>query len=62
MEERFISEVKELIGDNNKSVLKLVRDEEIASAQADAQIKGQMTEIQNNLAILTEGMLSIQGK
>lgn len=62
MEERFISEVKELIGDNNKSILKLVRDEEVASAKADAQMECQMTEIQNNLAILTEGMLSIQGK
>ena len=61
-EERFISEVKELINDNNKSILKLVRDEEVASAKADAQMEDQMTKIQSDLAILTEGMLSIQGK
>lgn len=61
-EERFLTEVKELINDNNKSILKVVRDEEIASAKADAQMEGQMTKIQSDLAILTEGMLSIQGK
>ena len=37
-ETRFIKEVKELINDNNKDVLKIVRDEEIASAKADKRM------------------------
>ena len=61
-EDRLIKEVKELINDNKKSIIKLVRDEEIASANADAQMESQMTKIQSDLAVLTEGMLSIQGK
>lgn len=62
LDNRFIEEVKELINDNNKDVLKVVRDEEIASAKADKRMDEQMQQIQSNLAILTEGMLSIQGK
>lgn len=61
-EERFIKEVKELINDNNQEILKIVRDEESASIKADEQAENQMKEIRSNLAILTEGMLSIQGK
>lgn len=61
-EERFIREVRELISDNNKSIMKIVRDEEIASEKADKQTNEQMKLIQDNLAILTEGMLSIQGR
>ena len=61
-QEKFLSEVKNLISDNNKTIMKIIREEEIASKDSDANINGQMKSIQNDLSILTEGMLSIQGK
>lgn len=61
-EERFINDVKNLIADNNKSIMKIVREEEIASEKADCRTNEQMQKIQNDLTILTEGMLSIQSK
>lgn len=42
--------------------MKVIREEEVASERADSQMEAQMKQIQTDLAILTEGMLSIQGK
>ncbi len=61
-EDRFIGEVERLITDNNHSIMKIIRDEELASKKADVQSQEQMEQIKNDLIVLTEGMLSIQGK
>lgn len=44
-EERFINDVKNLIADNNKSIMKIVREEEIASEKADCRTNEQMQKI-----------------
>lgn len=62
VEEKFVNDVKELIADNNKSIMKVIREEEKASKEADEAMSKQMENIQQNLTILTEGMLSVQGK
>ena len=61
-EERFIKDVKELIEDNNHTIMKVIREEEEHFTHVDGQINSQMSQIQNDLSILTDGMLSIQGK
>lgn len=60
--EKIVSEVKGLIDDNNKDIMKIILEEEKASKCADAKVAAQMDGIQKDLNILTEGMLSIQGK
>ncbi len=62
VEGRIISAVKTLIEDNDKEVRKIIREEEKASAKADEIIEAKMNQIQKDLVILTEGMLSIQGR
>lgn len=62
VEDRIVSAVKVLIEDNDKEIMKIIRQEEIASAEADKIIESKMNQIQKDLAILTEGMLSIQGR
>lgn len=61
-EEHLISEVKIILDDRDKNLVKLIREEERASQQADILAKEEMKQIQGELAILKEGMLSIQGK
>ncbi len=61
-ESRIISSVKTLIEENNKETMKVIREEEMASTKNDEKIEKQMREIQEDHVILTEGMLSIQGK
>ncbi len=61
-EARFIKDVKDLISDNNRDIMKVIREEEIASEKSDEKINSQMEQIHQNLTILTEGMLSIQGR
>lgn len=62
VEGRIISAVQTLIEDNDKEIMKIIREEEKASAKADEQLEVQMTQIQKDLSVLTEGMLSIQGR
>ena len=58
----LIEEVKEIIDENNRDIVKLIQKEEESSLNADKKAEAKMQEIQTNLTILTEGMLSIQGK
>lgn len=58
----IINEVKNIMNDHDKDILKLIRQEELASSKADAQAEEKMKQIQNELGILKQGMLSVQGK
>ena len=60
--QHLIEEVKEIIDENNRDIVKLIQKEEESSLNADKKAEAKMQEIQTNLTILTEGMLSIQGK
>ena len=62
LEKKFVQEVKDLISNNNKEVMKVIREEELAANRADEMMGAQMNSIQNELKILTEGMLSVQGR
>ena len=62
LEKKFVQEVKDLINDNNKEIMKVIREEELASNRTDQIMGAQMNSIQNELKILTEGMLSVQGR
>lgn len=61
-ETHLINEVKTLMSDHDKDIIKLIREEELASQKADSQAEEKMKQIQSELAILKDGVLSIQGK
>ena len=61
-DDRIINEVKTIVQDHDRDIMKLIQKEELASQKADSVAEEKMRQIQANLTILTEGMLSIQGK
>lgn len=62
MNEEMAQGIKTILEDYQRSILKIVQEEEDKSQAADAEIKDQIVGIQDNLNTLTEGMLSIQGR
>ena len=62
MNKEIAKYIKDILDDGQRSILKIIQEEEDKSKAADAAIREQIVAIQDNLTTLTEGMLSIQGR
>lgn len=59
MNKEIAKNIKDILNDSQRSILKIIQEEEDKSKAADAAIREQIVAIQDNLTTLTEGMLSI---
>ncbi|MBO7079287.1 MAG: hypothetical protein J6W64_05705 [Bacilli bacterium] len=59
MNKEIAKNIKDILDDSQRSILKIIQEEEDKSKAADAAIREQIVAIQDNLTTLTEGMLSI---
>ena len=62
MNKEIAKNIKTILDDNQRSILKIIQEEEEKSKAEDEAIRQQIIGIQDNLTTLTEGMLSIQGR
>ena len=62
MNKEIAKNIKDILDDSQRSILKIIQEEEDKTKIADAAIQEQIVAIQNNLTTLTGGMLSIQGR
>ena len=62
MNKDIAKDIKTILDDYQRSMLKIIQQEEEKTAAEDEDIRAQIAGIQNNLTTLTEGILSIQGR
>ena len=62
MNKDIAKNIKTILDDYQRSMLKIIQQEEDKTAAEDEAIRTQIAGIRNNLTTLTEGILSIQGR
>ena len=62
MNKDIAKNIKTILDDYQRSILKIIQEEEEKTTAEDEDIRAQIAGIQNNLTTLTEGILSIQGR
>lgn len=62
MNKDIAKNIKTILDDYQRSMLKIIQQEEEKTAAEDEAIRTQIAGIRNNLTTLTEGILSIQGR
>lgn len=62
MNREIAENIKTILDDYQRSILKIIQEDEDKAAAENRAIRAQIVNNQNNLTALTEGILSIQGR
>lgn len=62
MNREIAENIKTILDDYQRSILKIIQEDEDKAAAENRAIHAQIVNNQNNLTALTEGILSIQGR